>query len=307
MAARHGSALDQLPVVRAGDIMADPHCLARRTLQIDADELHDGKHDCEGQRYGQRDDGAGPRAEAHDAHRHDDGDRLPQRLHELADRALDDGRLIRHQRRLDAEGRVLVAAETNVGHHARDHHDQPAIHHEGAVLERPSGKVELRHRAGPSRRTFWPGWSAWAPAVTTISPVSSPFEIATVAGLWRNVDVSQRYGHGLGIDHPQSGATVDFGQRRGGNLDRRGGVDLHAPGDGRTEAHGGRWIGQADLDLERPGHGIGLRGDLAHAPDGRHGRVVRQADVDNRFTRGRPQHLAGTSKTASRRPSGPRE
>ena len=48
----------------------------------------------------------GAQAEADDAHRHDDGDRLPQRLHELADCALDDGRLIRHQRRLDADRKI---------------------------------------------------------------------------------------------------------------------------------------------------------------------------------------------------------
>ena len=38
-----------------------------------------------------RDDGAGPKAEAQHAHRHDDRDRLPQRRHELADRAADHG------------------------------------------------------------------------------------------------------------------------------------------------------------------------------------------------------------------------
>ena len=95
----------------------------RNALQIDADEFHDRKHDRKRQRDRKRDDGAGPDAEADDAHRHDDGDRLPQRLHELADRTLDDGRLIGHQRRLDADRQIggdLVHVPLNVSAERQD-------------------------------------------------------------------------------------------------------------------------------------------------------------------------------------------
>ena len=68
-------------------------------------------------------------AKADDAHRHDDGDRLPQRRHELADRAADDGRLIRHQDRRDAERQVggdLVHGPLQI---AAERQDVPAIAH----------------------------------------------------------------------------------------------------------------------------------------------------------------------------------
>ena len=48
----------------------------------------------------------GPNAEADEAHRQNDRDRLPQRRHELGDRALDRHRLIGDQFRLDAERQI---------------------------------------------------------------------------------------------------------------------------------------------------------------------------------------------------------
>ena len=51
-----------------------------------------------------------------------------------------------------------------------------------AVAERPAGKVEAAHARGSRRRTFWPGCSAWTPAVTTISPGVTPEARTTLAG-----------------------------------------------------------------------------------------------------------------------------
>ncbi len=48
----------------------------------------------------------GPHAEADKAHGHDDRDRLPQRRREVADRVVDDMRLIRDQYRLDADRQI---------------------------------------------------------------------------------------------------------------------------------------------------------------------------------------------------------
>ena len=55
--------------------------------------------------------------------------------------------------------------------------------------------------------------------------------------------------------------------------------------------HGRGRIGQADLDLEGPGHRVGLRGDLPHASGRRHRGIVGQVDRDQRIARRRPQHL----------------
>ena len=71
-----------------------------------SNDLHDRKDDGERQRDRQRDDGARPDAQADEADRHDDGDGLPQRLHELADGVIDVTRLVRDQMRLDAERQV---------------------------------------------------------------------------------------------------------------------------------------------------------------------------------------------------------
>ena len=56
--------------------------------------------------------------------------------------------------RLDDEGRVLVAAEPEVGHDAGDHRDDHEVDDERAVLERPFRKIEPGHGSDPSRRTF---------------------------------------------------------------------------------------------------------------------------------------------------------
>src|SRR5262245_52794392 len=60
------------------------------------------------------------------------------------------------------------------------------------MVERPFRKIELHHFDDPSRRVFWPGWRAWVPAITTISPDSRPLETATVAGLWRSTSTLRK-------------------------------------------------------------------------------------------------------------------
>ena len=87
-----------------------------------------------------------------------------------------------HHHGLDREVRVLAPPEPEVGPDARDHDDEHEIGHQGTVPDRPFGEVEALHQSAPSSRTFWPGRSVCTPAVTTMSPVSSPCEMTTVAG-----------------------------------------------------------------------------------------------------------------------------
>ena len=60
-------------------------------------KLHRGEDDGERQRNGERDDEAGPDAERDEADGENDRHRLPQRFHELGDRALHRDRLIGDQ------------------------------------------------------------------------------------------------------------------------------------------------------------------------------------------------------------------
>jgi len=85
--------------------------------------------------------------------------------------------------RLDDERGILAAAEPEVRHYAGAHRNDHEEDRERTMCERPFRKVQSGHDDGdPSKRTFWPGCNACTPAVTTISPVSSPSETATVAG-----------------------------------------------------------------------------------------------------------------------------
>ena len=52
-------------------------------------------------------------------------------------------------------------------------------------------------------------------------------------------------------------------------------------------------IDDADLDLERPGGGIGLGRHLPHAAGGPHARIVGQHDLHQRIARPRPNELLG--------------
>ena len=198
-----------------------------------------------------------------------------------------------HDHRPERECRIFVAAEIAIGHRAGGDGDDHAIHHERAVLERPFGKIELHHGAAARRRVFWPGCSAWTPAVTTMSPVSRPLGDGNRRWIVaQHVDVAQRNGEARRIDHPHRGPPIAFGERGCGNFDGRRRIELHAPDDGCAEPHGRRRIGQSDLDLECPGDGVGLRRDFANAPNRGYGRIVGEAHVYQRIARRRSQHLA---------------
>ena len=44
----------------------------------------------------------------------------------------------------------------------------------------------------------------------------------------QHVDVPQRHGQARRVDDPDRGPAIEFGESGGGNLDGRGGVELHA-------------------------------------------------------------------------------
>jgi hypothetical protein len=85
----------------------------------------------------------------------------------------------------EGERRVLVAAEADEGEGAgddgRDHEEAD----QRAPSDRPFGQVGPDQAPAPSSRTCWPGRSAWTPAVTTMSPGSSPLPTTTTAGSCR--------------------------------------------------------------------------------------------------------------------------
>src|SRR5262249_41004352 len=86
----------------------------------------------------------------------------------------------RNHHRLNDKRWVLVAAETVVRNQTRNDRRHHEIDDERAMLERPFR--EIGHDVCANKRTFWPGWRACTPAVTTISPVSRPWETTTVPG-----------------------------------------------------------------------------------------------------------------------------
>ena len=94
-----------------------------------------------------------------------------------------------HHHRAKGERRILVAAETEESEAAGEHGGEHEVDDERAALDRPLREIGADHDAAPSRRTFWPGRSAWTPAVTTISPASSPCATTTLTGLWRATSI----------------------------------------------------------------------------------------------------------------------
>ena len=91
----------------------------------------------------------------------------------------------KHDHGAEGEGRVFVPAKAEVGHRARHHQRDHAVDREGPVLERPLREIELHQEEAPSSRTLRPGYRACTPAVTTMSPLSSPLEMTTDEGSWR--------------------------------------------------------------------------------------------------------------------------
>ena len=78
----------------------------RYSLHVDVHEPHDRKDDRQRERYGERDDQARSHAETDEAHHHDDGDRLYQRDHELADGLVDHNGLVRDQAGLNSDREI---------------------------------------------------------------------------------------------------------------------------------------------------------------------------------------------------------
>jgi hypothetical protein len=66
----------------------------RDAVQIEADDEHDDEHQPEHERHRQGDDDAGAHPERQKAHRQHDTEGLDERTHEIADRLLDDLRLV---------------------------------------------------------------------------------------------------------------------------------------------------------------------------------------------------------------------
>ena len=107
--------------------------------------LHDRKDNGDRERDRKRDDGAWPYAETDDAHRHDDGDCLPERFHEFADGGFDDDRLVGHERRVDAERQFDDALVDRRFHVASERQDVAAVAHGDGE---PDGRlaVDPKHR-----------------------------------------------------------------------------------------------------------------------------------------------------------------
>ena len=109
--------------------------------------LHDRKDDGDRERNRQRHHRARPQAKADDADRHDDGDRLPQRFHELADGGLNDDRLVGHQRRVDAERQIGDALVDRLFHVAAERQNVAAVAHGDGEADRRLA-VDAKHRLG---------------------------------------------------------------------------------------------------------------------------------------------------------------
>ena len=187
---------------------------------------------------------------------------------------------------LEGEPRILAPPEPEVGPDAASD-DEHEIGHQRTVPDRPFGEVEAVHQTAPRRRTFWPGRNVCTPAVTTNSPVSSPWEITTSAGSYRSdLDAAQGHRLALRIDHPHGRASPCLGEGARRHLDagRRGQSD--AADDSVSQLHRRRRIGDPDLHLKCPRRGIRLGRNLPHPAGRLHLWVVGEGDVDQRVAAG---------------------
>src|SRR6185312_10731596 len=78
----------------------------RHALQIDVRDFHQHEHRGQHERNREGNHRTGSQPEAEEAHSEDDGDRLPERLHEIIHRGFHDARLLRDQPRLDPDREV---------------------------------------------------------------------------------------------------------------------------------------------------------------------------------------------------------
>ena len=108
-----------------------------------------------------------------------------------------------------------------------------------------------------------------------MSPGSTPDRDHHVGRLEpEHVDRPQGHRLGGGIDHPDRRLVALTGQGRSGQADDLALVHLHPAGHGGAQAHLGRRLGQAQLDLEGAGDRVGLRRHLAHATHGLDRRIL---------------------------------
>ncbi|MEY9459590.1 hypothetical protein ABH973_000003 [Bradyrhizobium ottawaense] len=125
----------------------------RYALHVDLKDRHDREHDRKRERDRQRDDQARTNAEADEAHDQNDGDRLQQRGHELADRLAHDDGLVGHQARLDPDRQI-----SGDPHHLRL--DVPAQREDVAAIAHGNGKPNRRTAIDPEQ---WLGWIGVTP------------------------------------------------------------------------------------------------------------------------------------------------
>src|SRR3984885_10367410 len=92
----------------------------------------------------------------------------------------------------EREGRIFAASKPKIGRQASDHDCDHRKNDKRSMLQRPVGKIGADHDRTPNGLTFWPGCNACTPAVTTISPPSSPPESTTVPGSKRRTSTGLR-------------------------------------------------------------------------------------------------------------------
>ena len=170
---------------------------------------------------------------------------------------------------------------------ARDHRDDHQEDDQRGPLEPPLGEVRADHCLVSSRRTFWPGRSAWMPAVTTTSPGLRPGRDLDPVRIGRaDLDVARRDRPGLRIDDPHGRLPVGADHRGRRDLDARAPTRAScvpvtvAP---RRIAGGG--LSSRTLTRNVPVTGIGARRDLADRAGGGDLRIRRQHDGDLRIRR----------------------
>ena len=104
-----------------------------------------GEHRGERQRNGQGDDQSGAHAEADEARDEDDGDRLPERRHEVGDRVIDGHGLVGNQMRFDAERQVGRDPHHRLPDIVAERQDIAAVPHGDAEADRLL-PVDAKHR-----------------------------------------------------------------------------------------------------------------------------------------------------------------
>src|SRR5262245_1874465 len=101
-----------------------------------------------------------------------------------------------------------------------------------------------------------------------------------------HIHIADRHRVGGRINDPYGGPLIHPDQCGGRYVYHRPRIGDHATDDRCAEAHGWWRIRQTYPDLEGPGDGAGLRGNLADTSLRRYCRIICQADVDFRVSRG---------------------